>query len=669
MGNRGLAKVKSRELSLLASLTCGIFALLWIMPILGNGYAEDLDRDGLDEDLEYFLAKSFLPRIWYQNVNTESCPEPGAILYHVRPFVPGSSCIDGICPDGIAISYSVIYYRDCDITPHDFDQEFFALTIYPCDGSPSGYGLFSKTAVAHMWSGGISSFGCEWTSEDVFPNLVPGPEFSDNVQYEFVSDIYVADDGHAMYCSDLECDYTCWVFGDDCSKSKLMNAIEGGLVDEELGQYFDMYNIGEINDHILENLNQMDGLSFGNREVWGHDWSDRGLLLASKGRDYVPVDVSNNFVYYNPEDECSDKGVSFDISYRSLVRRNIHLLESGRAITYPKYLGEFCPGTDIQVRAWDGRDANGDCIPQFILLSMALSSQRGSDEALGSKTFYFDGSPSSKPNDPSNLIANMEEDEGTIELSWQDNSNNEVGFVVARKVVSNEGIYTCAFNNIAYPYNPFYVDRSVPCGYEVEYKVYAYNRGGFSGYSDAVKVTPQSLPPIEDLIVSGDHNEPIHDHNISWVFDYTHQGSFLAYVIEERDKYPYSEGPGSEWSDWQEIARIEDVNIHSTMHIGVHASKCYNYRVTASVRGEGCGYSTDVILTEHGHDCGPPPPPPGGCPILYPATGDCFSKDNNILAFSEVENGYGKDIYQLQQRLAWIPTVSFYHNELGSVGA
>ena len=94
-------------------ITSGRIALLLILNTtligllpLTDGNAVDLDHDSIDDDCEGELAKRFLPRLFY--TEDEYCYPPGLILYHVRPYVPGGSL-----DDGIAISYSMLYYDDC----------------------------------------------------------------------------------------------------------------------------------------------------------------------------------------------------------------------------------------------------------------------------------------------------------------------------------------------------------------------------------------------------------------------------------------------------------------------------------------------------------------------------------------------------------------------------
>jgi len=94
---------------------------------------------------------------------------------------------------------------------------------------------------------------------------------------------------------------------------------------------------------------------------------------------------------------------------------------------------------------------------------------------------------------PSNLVAFP--DTLTVDLSWQDNSNNEFGFVIERKLGDSLSV------------NPFvpidtvgvdvinYMDTGLNANTTYTYRVYGYNSGGNSGYSNLVTVT--TFIPVE----------------------------------------------------------------------------------------------------------------------------------------------------------------------------
>ena len=64
-----------------------------------------------------------------------------------------------------------------------------------------------------------------------------------------------------------------------------------------------------------------------------------------------------------------------------------------------------------------------------------------------------------------------------LRLEWQDNSNNEDGFEVERKVGNGEFV----FLNGTGPNENSYIDADVPTGVRLTYRVRAVNQYGNSG--------------------------------------------------------------------------------------------------------------------------------------------------------------------------------------------
>jgi len=97
------------------------------------------------------------------------------------------------------------------------------------------------------------------------------------------------------------------------------------------------------------------------------------------------------------------------------------------------------------------------------------------------------------PLSPSNLVAIA--DTFNVTLSWQDNSDNEEGFVIERKdgdslsVFSFEPIDTVSTNINEY------IDTGLEADYTYTYRIYAYNGFGTSSYSNLAQVT--TLVPVE----------------------------------------------------------------------------------------------------------------------------------------------------------------------------
>ena len=89
-----------------------------------------------------------------------------------------------------------------------------------------------------------------------------------------------------------------------------------------------------------------------------------------------------------------------------------------------------------------------------------------------------------------------------LRLEWQDNSDNEDGFEIERKVGDGE----FDFLNGTGPNENSYIDTDVPTGVRLTYRVRAVNQYGSSGYSnEATEITVGPVAP-SDLKVGKESN-------------------------------------------------------------------------------------------------------------------------------------------------------------------
>ena len=89
-----------------------------------------------------------------------------------------------------------------------------------------------------------------------------------------------------------------------------------------------------------------------------------------------------------------------------------------------------------------------------------------------------------------------------LRLEWQDNSDNEDGFEVERKVGNGEFV----FLNGTGPNENSYIDAGVPTGVMLTYRVRAVNQYGNSAYSnEATEITVGPVAP-SDLKVGKESN-------------------------------------------------------------------------------------------------------------------------------------------------------------------
>lgn len=92
---------------------------------------------------------------------------------------------------------------------------------------------------------------------------------------------------------------------------------------------------------------------------------------------------------------------------------------------------------------------------------------------------------------PANLLAtlNLGSTPCNIELTWVDNSTDEIGFVIEMKIASN-GTYHW-FGNVNANENSYYVSPLTPLT-TYYFRVFAYNSSGSSDYSNEISVTTTS---------------------------------------------------------------------------------------------------------------------------------------------------------------------------------
>ena len=97
-----------------------------------------------------------------------------------------------------------------------------------------------------------------------------------------------------------------------------------------------------------------------------------------------------------------------------------------------------------------------------------------------------------------------------LRLEWQDNSDNEDGFEVWRRVNEGEWLLIGATSvNIS-----TFVDGVIPIGSVLSYRVRAWNQFGESGYTNIVSVG--TYPPADPSNASG---VVVPSSSVSWEYD------------------------------------------------------------------------------------------------------------------------------------------------------
>jgi hypothetical protein len=158
-------------------------------------------------------------------------------------------------------------------------------------------------------------------------------------------------------------------------------------------------------------------------------------------------------------------------------------------------------------------------------------------------------------NAPSYLVALA--DTFTVDLSWQDNSNNEFGFVIERKDGDSLSVN---------PFNPIdtvaadtihYLDTGLSANTTYTYRVYGYNSSGNSGYSNMAEAT--TFIPVELTSFTAEIAE--RDVMIKWetATETNNRGFDIERKLDgEWEKLGFIEGKGSttEKSDYSFIDKF-----------------------------------------------------------------------------------------------------------------
>jgi hypothetical protein len=157
----------------------------------------DLDGDGIDDQEEDALARSYLPFLSLDP--KEGCPLAG-ILYRLRPHPRAPAT-------HLHLLVDVLYQRDCGALGHLGDDEVFGVTIDPARPAPAG--IVSIRAIAHQ------ATPCQHISEcGVCPGESPCVTASKN--HALYPVVFPSKDKHGNYLDTGSCNGACF-FANYCS--------------------------------------------------------------------------------------------------------------------------------------------------------------------------------------------------------------------------------------------------------------------------------------------------------------------------------------------------------------------------------------------------------------------------------------------------------------------
>ncbi len=167
-----------------------------------------------------------------------------------------------------------------------------------------------------------------------------------------------------------------------------------------------------------------------------------------------------------------------------------------------------------------------------------------------------------------------------VDLSWADNANNELGFGIERKTGAG-GTYV-AIDSVGAGVTSFSNTGLAP-GMQYFYRVFAFNGGGNSAYSNEVSVSTPPTPPTapSTLTATGVSNSQI---NLAWTDNASNETGFK---IERKTGVDGA---------YTQIATV-GADITSYSNTGLTANTQYFYRVRAYNTGGNSSYSNEANAT------------------------------------------------------------------------
>jgi len=178
------------------------------------------------------------------------------------------------------------------------------------------------------------------------------------------------------------------------------------------------------------------------------------------------------------------------------------------------------------------------------------------------------------PTAPSNLSASAN-GVSVINLSWSDNSNNESGFKIERSTDSLSGyslVKTLTVNTVSYS------DSGLVDGTKYFYRVYSYNNGGNSGYSNLASAITVLKAPSN---LNGSGTTKI---KLTWTNNSANESGF---IIERK------QGSGGIYSEIDTVSANIITFTDSNVVVGLN----YVYRVKAFNTFVQSAYSNEFSIT------------------------------------------------------------------------
>ncbi len=199
-----------------------------------------------------------------------------------------------------------------------------------------------------------------------------------------------------------------------------------------------------------------------------------------------------------------------------------------------------------------------------------------------------DPTPVTIPDTPLGLGATAESS-STIQLTWNDNSDNEEGFTIERANDNGGSPGTWALlKNVAAGIT-LYNDNALSAQTTYHYRIRAYNSAGASSYTDSVSATTQAMALVvpnapSGLTLTAESSTEI---GLSWTDNSDNEQGFIIQRANDN-----AGSPGT----WNTLTNV-GANVTTYSDTGLSPSTKYHYRVSAYNAKGGSGNSPSASTT------------------------------------------------------------------------
>lgn len=237
--------------------------------------------------------------------------------------------------------------------------------------------------------------------------------------------------------------------------------------------------------------------------------------------------------------------------------------------------------------------------------------------------FKYDNSEEFIPSNPPSNISAMVMGDSAIRVSWNDNSNNEDGFIIEREI--NEGSGFEIIDSVTNETE--YIDNNVVTETQYCYRITAYNEAGQNTDSSfACETIEQLLPPqpATGLTAVADGDSVIH---LSWTDNSDNEAGF---IIQRRI--------GTSGSFTNIDSTLADTIQYNDKNVSANTEYCYRI-VTYNSAGANSDWAIQCATTEENTS-----------PPIAPTNVSAFANGDSSITITWDDNSNNETAFQIQRK-------------------